>query len=165
MTGVQTCALPIYPHPKLTTPLADLPDLQLCHSFLGRPVGTHRRVGRTTDVIFTNTRNGSEHPGDVVLWKLPARGIRGEDVLFDSSGFLYRSQVTSAPISRSHGPEFCTHQGFGVNVELFYVLVFVYDDQEVLMEGRFSDPDVLDSEFLTHRTIEYAEDPIFLFGR
>ena len=70
----QLYVIPIYPHPQLPAPLANLSDLQFRDPFLGCPVGTHRTVDGVTDMIFINAYTGSEHPGDLILRK-SARGI------------------------------------------------------------------------------------------
>ena len=122
--ATQLYVIPIHPHPQLATSLADLSDLQFRNPFLGCPVGTHRAVGGAADLIFIDTCNGSEHPGDVILRKF-ARGICRDDVLLNAGGFLPRFQVTSVAIP---GPEFIyayTYQYFGVELELIYILVLI----------------------------------------
>ena len=69
----QLYVIPIHSHSQPATPLTDLSDLQLRDPFLSCPVGTHRAIGGTADVVFINARSGGEHPNDVIFCELPAR--------------------------------------------------------------------------------------------
>jgi hypothetical protein len=46
---------------------------------------------------------------------------------------------------------------------VFYILALFKDDQEVVLEGRFSDPEVLDPWFLPHRSGECGQNPSLFF--
>ena len=76
----QSDVVPIYPYPQLPASLADLPDLQLRNTLLVCPIGGHRAICRTADVIFVNFCGGGEHPRDVIFWKFPTCGIGSDDV-------------------------------------------------------------------------------------
>ena len=110
---------------RCTAPLADPPEPELCDPLPGRPVGPHHAIGRTADVIFVDTRNGSEHPGDVVLWKFSTHGICGDNVLNESRGLLCCSTSNVGGLSWTREFVSCTYQYACVDLELFCVLALV----------------------------------------